>query len=63
MYENAEFFCMLQNFVLILAEKPRLDLATVSNKKINPWQCYQPNHTFDTCRGIFDSFTANDRGF
>ena len=26
------FFCIFQNFVIILAEKPRLDLAIVSSK-------------------------------
>ena len=26
-------------------------------------RCYKPNLTFDTCRGIFESFTASDRGF
>ena len=25
--------------------------------------CYKPNHTFETCQGIFESFTATERGF
>ena len=32
MYEYAEIFCIFLNFVIILAEKPRLDLAIVSSK-------------------------------
>ena len=32
MYDYAEIFCIFQNFVIILAEKLRLDLAIVSSK-------------------------------
>ena len=32
MYDYAKFFYILQYFVLILAEKPRLGLATVSRE-------------------------------
>ena len=32
MYDYAEIFCIFQNFVIILAEKARLDLAIVSSK-------------------------------
>ena len=32
MYNYAKIFCIFLNFVIILAEKPRLDLAIVSSK-------------------------------
>ena len=71
-YNNCRGIQLLQsgNFSWLLHLPRKIELAGSSSPghflltgEAQFRRCYKLNHTFDTCWGIFDPFTATERGF